>query len=199
MGHLCHTTHWHLTYYNNGAAALTIKTKVWFIIWISIQYVIWPIWDILSHERNVLHFNVMIRKKNKKVLKKRVTGNNNNNKNNLAACFGLFFSWQKSPSVLGICARALVHASTPRPELEESPLISTRTGEEPVSDVTAHPPTQFKFTFSMGPCLSVYACVCVPEILYTSREESRANTPHFTEEWPAEAPMWPEPLCPLKY
>lgn len=68
------------------------------------------------------------------------------------------------------CARA---PSTPRPELEESPLVYTRREEEPVRDVTAPLPPSLNLHFLWV----LTECVCVPEILNSLGKGSRADTP----------------------
>lgn len=77
-----------------------------------------------------------------------------------------------------VCERVCVRApSTPRPELEESPLIYMRIEEEPVSDVTSALPPILNLHFLWV----LTECMCLREILSSLRKESRADTPRYQE------------------
>lgn len=67
------------------------------------------------------------------------------------------------------CARA---PSTPRPELEESPLIYTRREEEPVRDVTAPLPPSLNLHFLWV----LTECVYARDIEQFRKGESRGHT-----------------------
>lgn len=66
----------------------------------------------------------------------------------------VFLSTEKATTRVHVRARAPVD-DTPPLSFEESPLLPSRLHEEEGRsqrrDVTPPPPTQFKFTFSMGP------------------------------------------------
>lgn len=110
------------------------------------------------------------------------------------------YSWQHCKIWCSfICACACLcggaRPSTPRPALEESPLISTRIGEEPVRDVTSPLPLSLNlhFLWVLG------ECTCVLQTLSTlAKGESRGHTSD-QKKWSRVAPMWPEALCHLKY
>lgn len=103
-----------------------------------------------------------------------ITGNNNKKglqrkKSNIYQLHSsVMHSWQHCKiwcSFMCVCACLCGGArpSTPRPELEESPLISTRIGEEPFRDVTSPLPLSLNLHF-----LWVLAeCTCVRQTLNT--------------------------------